>query len=234
MLLHGYVRLRVIDMKKILVLTGVKGSGKTTTFNLIKSRYFPDAVEVTLAKKLKDTCSSVFGIGRNHLEDQDKKEVPFVVPITLAKEEVTSILENFRLTYSYEAHVKPHVGKKLYTPRQVAQYVGTEILRNVDEMVHCRGSLMDLKESDTYVVTDVRFWNEFDFFADRSEFRFIPIYVANSLAETNAEKDNHASERYVLQIAKNCHKLDNNGTMQQLDERLDNLLISIDTEVKYG
>ncbi len=206
-------------MRTFIGLTGVKGSGKTTSFEIIK-KAFPAVIEVTLASRLKDTCSKVLGIPREALDDPAVKEKELENLINLDTGNVTELIESFGLKPNFDAHIRPHLGKVLHTPREAAQYVGTEVLRNVEEQVHCLGATLDLPETGIFVVTDMRFWNEYNFFAENDECEFFPFFVHNYGAEAQLGENPHASEKYVLEIGDKCQRIDNNGTIAELETKV--------------
>ena len=199
--------------KKLFVgFTGVKESGKTTAFEAIKKKY-PQVEEVMLAKKLKDTCAEVLGIPRNYFDDQAFKEVLLDNPVYLSEDLVKGLYESYDLTVDYEQFVRPHIGKLLHTPREAAQYVGTEVLRAVDPDIHCNAAIKFVPDAPVYIVTDMRFWNEFDFFNGNSEIEFSSFYIQNNKAEAKLGPNPHASEKFVLEIGKKCeYKIANDGT----------------------
>lgn len=208
-------------MKTIIGLTGVKGSGKTTCFNFIQ-KACPSASEIMLAGKLKDVCAETFELPRSVFEDPAVKEKELDKLVVLDAHNLSFLINKFGQPFNTDAHIRPHLNKVLHTPREVAQYIGTEVLRSVDDLIHCKGAVMDLPEDGIFVVTDIRFWNEFDFFADQKDIQFVPFYISNYAAETVAAKDTHASERYILEIAKKCEKLDNNGSMEDFQNMVVN------------
>lgn len=211
-------------MRTIIGLTGVKGSGKTTSFGILKT-ILPELQEITLANRLKQASAEVFGIPRLDFDDPKVKEKELETPVRFDTPSVEALIRHFGVEPDFEKHVRPHLGKVLHTPRQIAQYVGTEVLRNVDEQIHCKGSVLGLPESGLFVVTDMRFWNEYHFFALNPEVKFVPVYIANRTAEAKASGDTHVSEKYVLEIAKECYQVDNNGDFQNLTEELNRILI---------
>lgn len=204
-------------MRTILAFTGVKFSGKTTAFNIIKDKY-PYVQEIQLAKKLKDECAKVFKIDRPLFDDPKLKEVSLETPIYLTKENVTQIIQAYGVQPDYDLHVRQHVGMVLESPRRVAQYIGTEVLRTVSEDIHCIGATMDMKPSGLYVVTDMRFPNEYNFFKKNYNSEFFPFHIQNNQAELGGAGDMHPSERQVLETAKNCKKISNNASLSDLQE----------------
>jgi hypothetical protein len=200
-----------------IAFTGVKGSGKTTASGFLKE-LVPDMQEVTLAKRLKDASSVVLGIPRDDFDNPAVKEKELATPVYLDEKNVAALFDFFKVTPDYDKHIRPHISKVLHSPRRVAQYVGTEVLRNFDEDIHCTGAVIDVTEGGIYVVTDMRFTGEYDFFKTRYGTNFYPYYIQNGLAEKKV--DNHPSEMQVFEVAKKCVKLDNNGTLEDLRNRV--------------
>ena len=207
-------------MKILIGLCGVKFSGKTTAFNIIKDLY-PQVQEIQLAKKLKDECSRIFKVKRELFDDSQLKEVPLEMPIYLTAEAVTEMVEAFGIKVDYDTHVRKHVGMILESPRRIAQYAGTEILRACGEDIHCIGATMNLPHEGVFVITDMRFPNEFDFFTSQYADIFVPFHIQSNRAEAGGAQDMHPSERMVLETAKRCKKIDNNGSLADLKARLE-------------
>lgn len=206
-------------MRVFMGFTGVKQAGKTTAFKFIQEQ-FPFVQEIALADKLKNECSAVFGIPRNHFDASNLKEKELEQPVYLDENNVAAVIERFGLQYDFDKNVRPHMGTILHTPRQVAQYIGTEVLRSLDSDVHCKGPILDLPESGFFVVTDMRFPNEYEFFQKNYSDTFFPFYINNYAAEAKAAQDSHASEKHILNIAKKCERIDNNGGLEDLRRQI--------------
>lgn len=204
-------------MKTIIALTGVKFSGKTTAFNIVKEM-IPEVIEIQLAKKLKDECARVFKIDRPLFDDPMRKELSLETPVYLDSANITELIRSYGVEPNYDVHVRPHIGMVLESPRRVAQYIGTEVLRTVDEDIHCMGATMNLPENATFVVTDMRFPNEYKFFKNNYGGVFYPFHVQNNQAELAGAQDMHPSERLVLETAKNCKKIPNNASIPEFAE----------------
>jgi hypothetical protein len=216
-------------MKTIIALTGVKTSGKTTAFNFLKELY-PNFVEIQLAKKLKDECARVFGIERALFDDPARKESALEMPVFLDRKNVEKVIESYGQTPDYDKHVRQHVGVVLESPRRVAQYIGTEVLRTLDPDIHCIGATMDLPANGCFVVTDMRFLNEYAFFQNNYKSEFFPFYVQSDRAEF-AANDPHPSEREVREVAKLCKKVTNNGNLNEFKEKIETIVSGIMLEV---
>jgi hypothetical protein len=201
----------------VIAFTGVKGAGKTTASNFLKEA-IPELREVILADALKNASAMVFKIARNSFDDPKTKEKEFIMPIYLDERAVSSIFRCFNIEPNYDLHVRPHIGTVLHSPRRVAQYVGTEILRNYDSDIHCKTADLNIGSDGTFVITDMRFPSEYDYFHGKYGQNFYPYYINNFMAESYV--DNHPSEKGVLEVAKHCLKIDNNGTLEDFRTKI--------------
>lgn len=195
-------------MRTVIAFCGVKQSGKTTAFNALKDN-FKEIIEVTIAKKLKDTCSTVFNIERHIFEDQRFKEVEIDPPIFLNESRILEVVNAYGIKFDFDKHIRPHIGHVAITPRKLLQYVGTDILKNIDTEVHCNSAIKHLPKDGIFAVTDLRFPDEHDYFT-KYDCEFHPFYISRASAEVNALKDPHPSEQLVFETAKKCVTLDNN------------------------
>lgn len=220
----------------VIGLIGAKASGKSTFAKIAKER-FPTAVrEGALADRLKQACSFALDIPREYFDLPHTKEryvggsalgYRWGAPVMLTENTTAQFLDEFQLPLN-DANVLPHVGKRFYTPRQIAQYVGTEVLRAVDPEVHCKGLMLTvgemLPQPECLIVTDIRFPNELAFFMNKFGTQFYPTYVANAAAEVVAMHDGHASESHLYDLAASCRKIDNNGSLEDFETRVQNYM----------
>lgn len=207
-------------MKNVVVigLVGYKQSGKTSSFQIIRDYFGKDKVqEIMLAGKLKEVCSQVFKIPIEHFENQELKEVAFSYPLSLSPLQIADILEEYDLVVA-EGRVNPHVGKHLSTPRKILQYVGTEVLRSLDSEIHCKVAAKKINDNKINICTDIRFLNEYDYFENKVECEFYPLYIQRKQVENQG--DTHASEKDILEIAKSCFLINSNETLVELKESL--------------
>jgi len=198
-------------------LTGVKTAGKTTAFNFLKE-YDPNIIEITLAARLKNACRDCLGIPNKYLYMPELKEKDLPTFIHLTSENIIKVIEYFGVTPDYEKNVRPHIGQVFQTARRAAQYIGTEMMRSIDDNIHCRGAVLDLPSEGIFVITDIRFISEFEYFKKNFDDSFFPVYIKNNAAETSL--DNHSSEKEVLKIAPKCRTIDNNGTLKNLKKQI--------------
>ena len=203
-------------MKIIIGLTGNKGSGKNTAHTFIEGYYFGKkrVEEIALAGPLKRSCAEVLNLEPRLFVDQNLKEVDLPIPVQLDKKIIEQFFKQFgRADYDFNEHVRPHLGKILHTPRQILQYVGTEVLRALDEDIHCKAAVAQVGECDIAVVTDIRFPNELNFFLNLQNVDFVPVYIENRRAEEAASADKHASEAHIGFIKTKCDVIPNNDTI---------------------
>ena len=209
-------------MRKIIGITGLKGSGKDTIGDIICKNF--DFQKVAFADKLKDVVSVLFNWDRKMLsgfepEDREIREKP---------DEFWS--------------------KKLeteFTPRMALQKIGTEVMRNnfnKSIWVYCLENKL-LNEDKNFVVTDVRFRNEIEMIkrlggtiirverCNRPEWwNLASEFNALNLNEYNGNflplMKVHNSERDWIDIDRPKMIFENNGTIEELEEKVVNFMNS--------
>jgi hypothetical protein len=157
----------------IVAFSGVKFSGKDTAAEgLIRTHKFK---RLGLADKLKDICSDVFNIPREHMDDPTLKEASFTAAISIGPVHIDSLLRtlsrdgyDFEFHSTYELLCKNFMGKKLTTIREVLQVVGTDICRNYIKddiwLQYCKTTITT--HDGDLVITDARFQNEREFLSE--------------------------------------------------------------------
>lgn len=211
-------------MKVIIGLVGVKTSGKSTVAGIIKDILKDDVVESALADKLKAVSSEVFGVPRFAFDSQLLKERQLIYPRTLGRNEIESVLSMFGVAPTDELMNKYSkvMDMELNSPRQIAQIVGTEILRNAgDEDIHCKN--VNLSDKIT-IISDIRFPNEFDYFKNLENTSFIPLYIQRDEAESKITPDSHASETSIFTFCEKCLKINNNRDLESLKKQIERYL----------
>lgn len=173
------------DKKLILNFIGAKGNGKDLTASLAMNM-FEDATRIAFADPLKNMVWSMFGkkIGRKeylwgNIEDKEK-EIDYM-PIS----------EEHRNRYKI---LKSH---NHWTGRLLLQWFGSEICREIDEMVWIRISMESIMSSTHQVIvtTDCRFRNEYVAFSRLSVDRNIVLKFIRIDRMNNVAKDAHQSEQ---------------------------------------
>lgn len=214
--------------RKIIGLVGCKGSGKTTIADSIK-KLLPEAKEVALADKLKNVCSEFLQVDRKVFDDQRYKEVPFEL-FGLTKKFnyaiAAKVLEEFKIPYNHAyilVHFEDLFGTKLKSARHTAQFIGTEILRKHGGAdIHCEQ--LRIPDSEVVIISDIRFENEFSYFANNPAIEFTPLYISRNSAEEKAKLDGHSSELGIFEFRDMCKKVDNNGKLCYTYDQVKRLL----------
>lgn len=212
-------------LKTIIGIVGVKTSGKSTVSQMIKEFVKDDCgiKEVALADKLKNVCASVFDIPRDTFDDQRYKEIPFSIfnlECRLSLNNIHEVCCHFGKQSEFHEHDFTDIASmELKSARHIAQIVGTQVLRTLgDEDIHCKH--VNLNNRLT-IISDIRFPNEYKYFADLKDYRFIPLYVSRKEAEDQVDMEtSHASETSVFLFRDKCRKLNNNGSLSDLEREV--------------
>lgn len=159
--------------KPVLIgLIGRAGSGKTTLARGLIELYKKKgqkAVEVSFAHHLKNVCAVVFDIYRPSFDDPQQKEM-YCGAHHLTAYRIEQICRYFNVK-DFPLHlprlILQHGSKRFTTPREICQYVGTNLLRDsISETIHIDTALhlleLDPQHADVYIFSDVRFHNEFE------------------------------------------------------------------------
>lgn len=127
-----------------------------------------------------------------------------------------------------ESHLKDDVDPRWdVSPRQVLQFIGTEVLQyklqelipNVGLLFNVKRMFLDIKESDSVVISDVRFPHEVDSIKERGGV-VIGIERATILDDT----DTHSSESGI--DALECdYVIQNNGALVELYAEIDRVML---------
>lgn len=203
---------------KVIGLTGFAKSGKSTAAEILKSL---GGEEVAFAKHLKDVCSAVLDVPRNHFDDQAFKEILFKKPIVLTKEDIIDILAMFEVPDRFVASaILAHQGVELQSPRHVAQYVGTEILRTIDQNIHINMAFKMAAASTApfLICSDMRFANELKAVQDN---KGLSIGISRLKAVPANLESLHPSEKEIpVLIAKTDYAVGNEGTIEDFQNTI--------------
>jgi hypothetical protein len=219
-------------MKQVVTISGPKGSGKSEVANTLKEKGY---IEVPMAQHLKQVCSDVFRLPIKMFLDPNLKEEGFVQPLTMTKDNLAHILTAFGVSVSYivepvlyytvlDVTWNKHKNVEYTSPRHILQYVGTDILRDIDPDIHLRN--LKLPDHNLLVISDCRFLNELEFFInknDSSELSLIPLYI-NRKTKKN-QLSSHASETEIAKLRPFCLEIENNGTLAKLKKEVELRLI---------
>ena len=196
-------------------LIGIYGharSGKDTVKDFIIDN-FKDHYSISFADPLKEAASAAFGIPLDHFYSDELKE-----------------------------EVNPNWG---VSPRMIAQFMGTEMFRNTvgnlvpmastNFWIH-RATLRltnqylpddegEFSPTDTVVIPDVRFQNEYDFIIQSGG---IIIHLTRDGANGNIGIPGHSSEQTInLHTPERTFKCENNLSISELHRKIANIIVSL-------
>ena len=173
---------------------GKAGAGKDTIGDFLVEKY--DFKKIALADPIKRLVKDVFALDDHTVYDR------------VAREEALDRWPG-------------------WTVRKLLQYIGTELFReNIDDSVWVKSLWYKISDDadNNYVVTDVRFPNELEYFRDNaSEGQFLSIKVIRPGYEGNVGMKGHASEAYDLQ---GDYEIINDGTIEDLIDKVREILIN--------
>lgn len=207
----------------VIAFCGSKFSGKSTSATIFKDIIDAPTEEIAIAGHLKEAASRVFGLDMNLFLDPKLKETELETLVVLDAQNLVGMMKEFDAEFNHQAHIRPHVGRVIRTPRSLLQYLGTEVLHPIDPLIHVKKAIRKKDPSKLTVITDLRFVAEFEYFKT-SSLNFVPVYVKNANAELKASVDGHPSERQFELFRTSCLLLPNDGSMAELTERLSNLV----------
>lgn len=119
---------------------------------------------IAFADSLKSLCAEVFGISYDKLYDSSKKAAPFRTPIFYTQHkhhEVLSALSDLigqDVTSLFSD--SGFVGQAMRTPREVLQFIGTDVAQWVDSSIWVRCAERKAKQYTDVCFSDVRFKTE--------------------------------------------------------------------------
>jgi len=175
-------------------ICGKAGSGKDTVGDYLVKQY--GFKRIALADPIKRLVEDVFVLDKHMVYDRMAREQP---------------LESW----------------PGWTVRKLLQFIGTELFReNIDDAIWVKSlwyRICDDKDNN-YVVTDVRFPNELQYFKDNALKNHMPFVSMKTVREGCngvVGLQGHASEAYDLEAE---YILENNGTFQDLYSKVDHII----------
>ena len=192
----------------LIGVVGLIGSGKGTVSDRLEQKH--NFRKDSFAKSLKDAVSSMFNWDREMLEgktDQSRawREKP-------------------------DAFWSKRFGKDV-TPRWVLQYFGTEVMRQGMHDAIWVDSCMARYDGKPTVIADTRFENEIKTIREMGGTILLvkrgqdPEWFTDYVEGNVIPKDVHSSE-YAWAKSEYDHLITNDGTLEDLHSKIDNLVIS--------
>ena len=173
-------------------ICGKAGAGKDTIGDYLVSKY--NFKKIALADPIKRLVKDVFVLDDHTVYDRIAREQP---------------LQNW-----------PN-----WTVRKLLQYIGTEMFRdNIDDSIWVKSLWYRIQADKTsnYIISDVRFKNELQFFRDNAKKgEFVCLKVIRNGCNGQVGLTGHASEAYDLV---GDHEIINNGSFEGLYNRVDNVM----------
>jgi hypothetical protein len=178
----------------IIGIVGKKGSGKTTAAEIAAKRGY---IPLAFADAIKNTASKVFNIPLAIMHDPIAKD-NMQISVELNETHLNAFLWALSSAYTplHPDAINDAVGayrgpSAVYTPRQLLQVLGTELVRDcVDKEYWLKAILSQTKPGGRYVIHDVRFQNECDFIKNKLGGTVIVIQRPGYVTA-----DTHASEQ---------------------------------------
>ena len=146
----------------ILGFSGKALAGKDSAADYLLDNYNWDK-KTGFAYNLKEACSKIFGSDLWFFTTQEGKSHTFIKPWIVDLQTIEEIIKWMRRTHDVaidDIDYRSLLGKELHTPRDILQFVGTEVMRSYAVDYHIDVVLNGLSNTDKIVVADVRFENE--------------------------------------------------------------------------
>ena len=198
----------------ILGFSGKALSGKDSAADYLIYQYGWDK-KTGFAYNLKEACSIIFSRDLTMFTTQEGKSHTFTSPIEVDYKLIKGVVGWMQRTHSVaidDIDYRSLLGKKLYTPRDILQFVGTEVMRSYIVNYHIDVVVNSLSSADKVVVADVRFENEAAGILDvgGNLIRLERPLELRELCGTVADTD-HPSEISLDGWGEWSYKINNNG-----------------------
>lgn len=146
----------------ILGLSGKTKAGKDTTADyLIENRGWDR--KVAFSDNLKKMVQSVFGLTTYHTSTQEGKNSPIKNLTFSVDKHLQQIVEWVNMTHDVsldDADFSKLNGRVLVSPRDILQFVGTDVVRMYCPNYHYEQLFFGISDSEKVIISDTRFPNE--------------------------------------------------------------------------
>ena len=210
----------------IIGFAGKIGSGKDTAGEYLAKEY--GFKRIAFADNLKYMAMTVFDLTYNQCHDREEKEADLDSPITVNEKHIIELIyyvekiNKWKITTNQIDNLYETYDPQLFlnTPREVLQYLGTELVRTcIDADYHAKvvKNIIDSYKWDNVVVTDCRFPNERDAIKRWGGFN---VLIERNTNDSNGLA-NHASESSLGEPKDYNGFIVNDASLNELYERVD-------------
>lgn len=218
-------------MAVVIGLHGPAGSGKDTIGDYLVE-HCGWTSKLSFAENLKEMCKGIFYLTDYDVHDQAGKQALFKEPKTFTDRNLGSVMywmarthPQVRIPKEAKATVKSLVGTRLHNPREILQFIGTDICRTLVPTYHVDIITKQIEDTPEgkFIVTDVRFPNEGNLILDElSGFVFYIDRPDPSAKNINRE---HPSEVAMRDWGRFSATIDNPGDeFERLYENVEHTL----------
>ncbi len=225
-------------MQIIIGLMGPKGSGKDALADYHIKECGANG-KISHAKFLKQLCADVWRLPLDNFFEH--KERKFVQPIKLHGSKIARIAEIVRDKLPLDLvplsqfdnrriGVEKWEGNIFRNPREMLQYVGTELIQSFYKPFHAYVTYLDYKDKDgIWFITDLRFHHEIEL-ATKTFPNFYPIRIIGR-NEVEDGKEEHLSESEWKQIKPYAY-LENTTNLEDYFNKSKQLFKQIKKEIE--
>ncbi len=205
-------------MSVIIALCGEKGVGKDTAAErLIEEFGFR---RVSFADSLRFICSEAFDVDYELFSNARQKEMKFDTAFILDKSYSSSLIDsiekeaayyNISLNYDKQALKEFILNKKFTTPREILQFVGTEVVRdriNPDFWILVAEAIIKNSVQKRIVITDCRFKNERLMLKNSLGAHLLRLKRASSNKSTHVSENSLGSDKEYDKVILNNQSID--------------------------
>jgi midasin (ATPase involved in ribosome maturation) len=201
-------------LPRIIAFAGKSRSGKDTLSSvLIEMGY----IHLKIADELKNLVCDLLSVSRENLEKTKdlKKEIRLSSSdLYIISKETTVPLNSLQ-----------ELETKIFSsPRELLQYLGTDIIRRYVPDWHIRRFLDKIKPNEKYVNSDIRFKDEVEAVKNLDNNSKI-IYIQREMKNNPVSNTLHESETGLDETTQGIdYCINNNGTLDDLYNKLEDIL----------
>ncbi len=146
----------------ILGLAGKALSGKDSVADYLLDNNDFDR-KLGFASNLKTACVEIFGLTSGQVMTQQGKSTDLKDMVVITKSILIELIDWMHKTHDVALESKDYstlLGVELFKPREILQFVGTEVMRYYAADYHYEVVFRSVSSDENVILTDVRFPNE--------------------------------------------------------------------------